>query len=140
MCQDGPGTRIKPGMRHIQRFITLTGREIGGPESPADVMLVCISDDGSEESISIEKFGRSLLCAARFSDVCRAKSEMIFCSSVQFISLVERHFESNVRNKLATDIKVLYFLRGLISSDSRRKKHDSNIAQGARQFEFQQGK
>ncbi|WP_107693866.1 XrtB/PEP-CTERM-associated transcriptional regulator EpsA [Nitrosospira sp. Nsp2] len=90
-------------MRDTERFIALTEREIeylfriidsstcitqrhqfflwaqGEVQSLLPhVMLVCIFDDGSEESISIEKFSRTEFCAAKFSDLCRAEGGIIF--------------------------------------------------------------
>jgi transcriptional regulator EpsA len=99
----GSAYNIKAGMRDTERFIALTEREmeylfriIDSSTSitqrhqfflwaQGDVqsllphgMLVCVLDDGSGESISIEKFSRTQLCEEKFSDLCRPEGGIIF--------------------------------------------------------------
>ena len=99
----GNAYNIKPGMRDTERFIALTEREMeylfriidsstsitqrhqfflwaqGDVQSLLPhVALVCILDEGSGESISIEKFSRTQSFEAQFADLCRPEGGIIF--------------------------------------------------------------
>ena len=99
----GIAYNISPGMKDTERFIALTQRELEYLfriiESSTSItqrhqfflwaqgdmqsllphsMLVCILDDRSGESISIEKFSRTQICEAKFAELCRPEGGIIF--------------------------------------------------------------
>lgn len=75
-------------------------------------MLICILDDGSGESLSIEKFSRTQLCEAKFSGLCRAEGGIIFrlmsawsAGKNQPLLLCPSKPQLAVYRRLATDLK-----------------------------------